>query len=76
MICVNAVTCFSRVFDEDFQFSVVEPYCKRPDRVCLEISIFKRRVCHVIERVRRAWVVAEIIGKVGFFENVIIILVG
>lgn len=68
MICVNAVTCFSRVFDEDFQFSVVEHYIKRPDRVRLEISIFKRRVvCHVIERVRRARVVAEIIGKVGFF---------
>lgn len=25
MICVNAVTCFSRVFDEDFQLSVVVP---------------------------------------------------
>lgn len=68
MICVNAVTCFSRVFDEDFQFSVVEPYCKRPDCVRLEITIFKRRVCHVIERVRRARVVAEIIGKVGFLR--------
>ena len=76
MICVNAVTCFSRIFDVDFQFSVVEHYCKRPDRVCLEISIFKRRVCHVVERVRRARVVAELIGKVGFFENFIIILVG
>lgn len=76
MICVNAVTCFSSIFDEDFQFSVVEPYCKRPDCVRLEISVFKRLVCHVVERVRRARVVAEIIGKFGFFENVIIILVG
>lgn len=54
MICVNAVTRFSRVFDEDFQFSVVELYIIRPDCVRLKISIFKRRVGHVIERVRRA----------------------